>query len=681
MRSDISGGSQGLAVTPSSGRRAAFAALLVLFTCLFVLLPASAQAKSYSDVYSDWYTEYVTYVSDKGLMTGYTDGTNRFGVGDTVTRGMVATVLYRFATGDAGSGGTSSTFKDVKSKEWYTKPIEWCYKKGVVTGDKNAAGKLTGYFRPNDPVTREELAVMLYRFAKQYGYVSGSESWKHTFSDSGSISAWALEGVRWCQSKDIITGYVEANGRRTILPQNNAVRAEMAKMLTVFCRDVFGGTAKAYTYELYTVGQSDLAPYTGVASVIFIKTDATPSSLKLVDQTDSGASIGSVSKTYERDIDVSGVSSGVFGKVKGGWVCEARFSKAGTHTLALYDGTRWLATFTLKVQDFSAAEDAWIDAVIAKTTNSSMDSFAKMTAVSNWLYSNFSYLDNKLENGGNYLVYLARRNVPYFVSYQWDSYVSPAVLCKFAKKIGGFDSVENMYNSGDWSKHYYCKCVKGSTTKYFQACPVSSTGLIESWDMVDFTKPASYLHYDPKVLRHIPGTALTGVAGMSLDGDEATFDEVEGLSSAEGQASGADAAATFDDVAGSADEATYGMAEGNASGADAGEDSANAGDSTDAADVAADGGSAGESADASGADDTGTADAPADGADDTGAADVPADVTDAADVVDVPAGGTDVADAPGDDSTADVVAPDDSAFDAADVAFDTVELAEVALAA
>ena len=214
------------------------------------------------------------------------------------------------------------------SKQWYTKAVEWCYAKGVVTGDKDASGKITGYFRPNDPVSREELGVMLYRFASLYGYVTTS------------------------------------------------------------------------SYELYVVGQEDLTPYTHTRTVLFVKTDAAISDqLKLVDKTESNVkntlTVESVDVFSDITFTDSEATAGVWRAVKGGWVLFCYFNVAGTHTLQLCNGNRVLANFTVQVADYDAAEDAWIDAVIAKCTTSSMDSFAKMTAVENWLRAHFKATLNK----------------------------------------------------------------------------------------------------------------------------------------------------------------------------------------------------------------------------------------------------------------------------------------------
>lgn len=270
--------------------------------------------------------------------------------------------------------------------------------------------------------------------------------------------------------------------------------------------------ASLYDYQMYVLGSADLPIYSGRPTVIYFKTNHPANNISY-SISGPGRTIGYAMNDYPSDLNVSEKDMiGDMYKVDGGFILRKGFNSAGTYTVNLTEKIgnqeHIFKSFTVAVKDYAAAEDAFIEEVLAKCTNSSMDSFQKMSAVASYLkYTlKFKYLDTK---DGSYIT-LAKRNVPYFVRYQWDSYTSPSVLCKFAEKIGGFDSITNMYGeyargTTDWQKwHYYCKVTKGSTTKYYEACPDSTTSVITSYDMIDPTDTASFVHYDSSVLRRIP---------------------------------------------------------------------------------------------------------------------------------------------------------------------------------
>lgn len=205
-------------------------------------------AKRFSDVPADaWFAGYVEYVDAAGVMMGYGDGSgpNRtFGSYDGITRGQIATMLYRIAnpgssaTTDPASYGTVSPFSDVPGGQYYTEAIRWCQEMGVVTGYMDADGNVTG-FHPDAQITREELATMIGRFAGYYGYSASSAdtSLVYAFPDGGSVSGYALSPMAWCIGQSIITGNASTDPP-TIKPGDTATRAEAAKMFTVLLRDV-----------------------------------------------------------------------------------------------------------------------------------------------------------------------------------------------------------------------------------------------------------------------------------------------------------------------------------------------------------------------------------------------------------------------------------------------------------
>ena len=185
---------------------------------------------------------YLDYAVEHGLMTGYkTNGkpNGKFGPEDTLTRGQVAVVLYRVATGrDSGDGSTG--FKDQGAFPYYRTAVKWLKDNGISTGDKDpATGAPLNTFRPDDPITRQELATLVYRFAKQQGVkvdrVDTDSLSK--FGDNLQVMPFAREAVAWCNAAGIITGGQGADAGK-VMPLNNATRAQAAKIFSVLHRDV-----------------------------------------------------------------------------------------------------------------------------------------------------------------------------------------------------------------------------------------------------------------------------------------------------------------------------------------------------------------------------------------------------------------------------------------------------------
>ena len=151
---------------------------------------------------SDWFADAVKYVADKGLMNGTDD--NQFSPNASTTRGMLMTVLARYA-GEVTTGGAT----------WYEKGMEWAKAKGVSDGTN-----------PNANITREQLVTMMYRYAGS----PKADGKLDSFSDSASVSSYAENAMQWAVANGIVNG---SNGK--LNPQNNATRAEVAAILMRFC--------------------------------------------------------------------------------------------------------------------------------------------------------------------------------------------------------------------------------------------------------------------------------------------------------------------------------------------------------------------------------------------------------------------------------------------------------------
>lgn len=178
---------------------------------------------SYKDVGNgDWYYDYVYYVFSKGLMTGLNE--EYFGPSQTLARAQFAVILYRMNNSPAVT--YTAKFPDVAEGIWYTDAILWASGTGVVTGYTS-----TGMFGPGDNINREQMAVMMYRYANYMGYDVSEKADFSKFKDASKVSAYAQEAMSWAVGIGIITG--KDNGT-AIDPQGNANRAECATIIMRF---------------------------------------------------------------------------------------------------------------------------------------------------------------------------------------------------------------------------------------------------------------------------------------------------------------------------------------------------------------------------------------------------------------------------------------------------------------
>ena len=186
---------------------------LVLGFSLNLTAFAAGEGAGFSDVAADaWYTDAVAYVRDNGLMGGTSDTT--FEPEGTMTRAMFSATLYRLAGSPAVTG--EDAFFDTEEGVWYTDAVLWASQQGLVGGYGN------GLFGTNDPVTREQIAVLLWRYAGSPAAEAGAD-----FSDESAISDYAVQAVDWARASGVVSG---AEGNR-FLPQSNATRVQVAAIL------------------------------------------------------------------------------------------------------------------------------------------------------------------------------------------------------------------------------------------------------------------------------------------------------------------------------------------------------------------------------------------------------------------------------------------------------------------
>mgnify|MGYP002267722045 CR=1 FL=1 len=168
-----------------------------------------------------WYYEGVRYAYENGLMSGTGEGT--FSPDLPTSRGMLVTILYRLA-GSPAAG--SASFTDVANGQWYADGVAWASANGVVSGYPD------GSFRPNDTITREQMAAILYQYARIQGKLDDSRADLSIFSDLDSLSAYAKEPMSWAVAQGLFSG-VSAD---TLAPGGSTTRAQAAVILTAFSK-------------------------------------------------------------------------------------------------------------------------------------------------------------------------------------------------------------------------------------------------------------------------------------------------------------------------------------------------------------------------------------------------------------------------------------------------------------
>lgn len=187
-----------------------------------VKLPAATPSVGYKFVdvpEGHWAEKAINEMAGLELVKGVDEAQHLFDMTSPITRGAVATILGRLANGKANVG---DTFSDVTEGQWFAEGVAWAAKAGVVTGFED------GTFGPDGAITREQLAVMIARYAKLLGLdTTASTGELAVFTDADSIQTWALEGMAWC----VKAGIVQGRGDNTVDPGANATRAEAAVML------------------------------------------------------------------------------------------------------------------------------------------------------------------------------------------------------------------------------------------------------------------------------------------------------------------------------------------------------------------------------------------------------------------------------------------------------------------
>ena len=202
--------------------------LLAILLCLTMAVSFAACGKKaqepqepagpempFTDLQGHWCADDAVFVYERGLMLG--TAKDIFSPDETLTRGMVVTMLYRLS--DAPAVDAKAGFIDVPADAYYADAVNWAFANGITKGTSETT------FAPNDAVTRQELAALLFRYAglQQKALTPGVSL--EGFTDAADIAGWAQEAMSWAAAEGIVTG---SSGR--LLPQDSASRGEAAAM-------------------------------------------------------------------------------------------------------------------------------------------------------------------------------------------------------------------------------------------------------------------------------------------------------------------------------------------------------------------------------------------------------------------------------------------------------------------
>lgn len=167
---------------------------------------------------NSWYYSAIEFVYNKGIMNGVT--ASSFNPDGTITRGMIVTMLWRMA---GEPSAVSAGFADVAADSYYAKAIAWAANNGIIEGYSASS------FGPNDAITREQLATVLYRYAKYLGYTTTGSSLSGYY-DASRVSSWAKDAMGWAVKNGVVTGLSST----WLNPNGTASRAEAAQMFMNF---------------------------------------------------------------------------------------------------------------------------------------------------------------------------------------------------------------------------------------------------------------------------------------------------------------------------------------------------------------------------------------------------------------------------------------------------------------
>ena len=247
--------------------------ILALVLCAMPVIASADDSKPFVDVPNNsWYTAGVLYCYEHELMVGTGEG--KFSPQSPVTRAMVCTVLWRQAGAPEPVG--DSYFLDVPNGKWYTKAVNWMYETRIVNG----IGRQL--FEPNTPITRQDMATILYGYSDMMRYNInnratiyiqdlGNGQTEGVYKDGLKVSRYAVIGMEWC----VANGFIMGTAQDTLSPKTTMTRAQMATILYRFCTWLEKPQPKIWWRT--DLGDSDM-PYT-----VYYPTETSAGYIKYVD--------------------------------------------------------------------------------------------------------------------------------------------------------------------------------------------------------------------------------------------------------------------------------------------------------------------------------------------------------------------------------------------------------------
>lgn len=147
----------------------------------------------------------------------------------TTTRGMIVTILYRLeGSPDLSNENLGYPYADVDANAYYADAVYWARQNGIVSGMS------AEQFAPNNAITREQMAAILYRYAQFKGYDVSAKADLSVYTDAAQVSTYATDAMAWANGAQLITGTSQA----TLTPAGNATRAQVATILMRFCENI-----------------------------------------------------------------------------------------------------------------------------------------------------------------------------------------------------------------------------------------------------------------------------------------------------------------------------------------------------------------------------------------------------------------------------------------------------------
>ena len=176
---------------------------------------------------ADWFFDGVKFANRNGLFNG--TAVDTFSPDDAMTRAMLVTVLWRL---DGKTEATkASSFVDVPANEYYTDAVAWAAENGIVNGVDAT------HFAPNDEVTREQIAAILFRYAENKGVDTSKRADLNAFPDANKVSDYAKDALAWANAEGLVKGSKE-NGKDYLDPTGSATRAQVATILARYAQNV-----------------------------------------------------------------------------------------------------------------------------------------------------------------------------------------------------------------------------------------------------------------------------------------------------------------------------------------------------------------------------------------------------------------------------------------------------------